>query len=338
MGWRNPRGRAWWLWTALAAAACTGHGADDPFTDASAPGDDDDDDAGPTTATGDIVPNFQFTDQDFEGGRVTTYMPDDPTGVLFVFHGTNGDIASVTQIEWIELYDLLAPHGVGFVLSNSVDRVEMQWDTNHQDGAANEDFPRLDRLRDHLIDTTGLEADTPVLSIGFSNGANFATLFANMAFADGWPFRAFDAHQGGMYVDTPVPGIFVSAVNDESGGTPDQLGPLSEACTSQTARTCPHYTGHEIPLVPLRFDRLPTYSAEQSQAIFDELVDMQIVAEDGSRVIDLADMEDVFTTYIHDSQAPSPSMVPTQLRVVWATHRFSSEHADQEADWLLDQL
>ena len=91
-------------------------------------------------------------------------------------------------------------------------------------------------------------------------------------------------------------------------------------------------------LHPDWFAKLPNYSVQQSNAMFDELVDMEIVDNNGLRLIEIAEMEEVLAEYLVTSQAPSPTLPPTQLRVVWATHRFSSEHAAEEATWLVDQL
>lgn len=323
-------------WIPLLVVGCSGSGDGDPSSD----GEDTDVEpipwgSGPFAP---ITPTFQFEDIDFEGSRVTVHIPENPVGLLFVFHGTDGDIASVSQIEWIELYDLLVPQGVGIVLSSSVDRVERVWDSHDEDPATNDDFPRLSRLRDQLIETTAVDADTPILSIGFSNGANYALVFTNMAHAEGWDVRGFSSHQGGQQVTTLLPGIYASAENDELSGQPDNMAPLADLCSDFTQRTCPHYVGHEIPLDPEWFARMPYYTVQQSQAMFDELVGMGIVDSEGGRLTDLLEMESVFETYLATSQAPSPSWIPTQLRVVWATHRFSSEHAAEEAAWLVDQL
>src|SRR5262245_52296927 len=108
----------------LVAAGCSGGG---PSGDGS--GGDDDDNGVSTEIYTEIRPNFAFTDEEFEGGRVTWVMPENPRAVAFVFHGSSGNIAAVQQTEWIELYDLLVPEGVGLVLSQSVDRENGQWDT-----------------------------------------------------------------------------------------------------------------------------------------------------------------------------------------------------------------
>jgi hypothetical protein len=285
-----------------------------------------------------VTPSFAFADQDFEGRRLTTAIPDDLRGLLFVFHGTNGDIPAVTQTEWIVLYNLLVPQGVGLVLTAALDDQAAQWDLSPTPD--NADYQLLSRIRDHLVATTEADADTPVLSIGFSHGAAFASVFANLAADDGWNVRGFAYHQGGTVGRLVVPGFFVSAENDEEGATGDRVAEQAETCSALVNEPCPHRVGHEIPLHPLRFARLTAYGDEQSRSIFDELVGMGLVDPDGARLVDLDEggVDAIMEEYIRTSEAPSPSLPPTQLRVVWATHRFSAEHAVEEAGWLLDRL
>jgi hypothetical protein len=81
----------------------------------------------------------QLTDQEVDGGRVTYWMPEHPRAVLFAFHGTNGSIATVTQTEWLALYDLLVPYDVGLVMTNSQNRDTQQWDDDDPDPSTNPD-------------------------------------------------------------------------------------------------------------------------------------------------------------------------------------------------------
>lgn len=322
----------WWFLGVL--SGCAG-GGDDPA------------DAGTDTDTGatstgteyrSIVPDFTFVDEEFEGARLTYYVPEDPRALLFAFHGTDGDISTVQQVEWIELYNLLAPHGYGFVLSQSVDRTQKVWDTTTDDPAENADWPRLSAIRDHLVATTGAEFETPIQCVGFSNGGNMAVVFASLALQSGWDFRGFSQHQGGMYTAQAGPGIFVSAENDELGLDRDRMLPNAEACTAAVGESCPHWEGNEIPLHPLWFSRMPYFTQDQSRYVFDELVGLEIVDPDGVRLWPVEDMEAAFDLYLQTADNINENWVPTALRVVWATHRFSSEYAEQEAGWLLARV
>src|SRR5688500_17011266 len=92
------------VWIAL-AAGCSGDATDKDG------GDKDGTDAPPVTVTAyeelPIASHFEWVDEEFEGGRLTTYMPSNPRAVLFAFHGTNGGVDTVLQTEWLELYNQL---------------------------------------------------------------------------------------------------------------------------------------------------------------------------------------------------------------------------------------
>lgn len=287
-----------------------------------------------------IASHFPWIDEEFDGGRLTYYVPiATPRAVLFALHGSDGGVETVLQTEWLELYNLLEAQGFAFILAQSLDRQIKQWDTTKtEDPLDNADFERLSRIRDHLVAETSLEESTPVFSAGFSNGGAFSVVFTGFAFEQGWDVRGFLAHNSAYPVDTPVPGAFISAEHDETGGTPENVDEVARACSDYLGMPCPHFRGTEIPLDPRRFARLPQYTLDQSQLIFDELVAMQFVDANGGRLVPLDDVDGVMDQYIATSNAPIPTMPPTQLRVVWATHRVSSQHMPEEVAFLLDQL
>jgi hypothetical protein len=322
-----------WLWVSLGCAG--GEGTTDGFT--------------PYGGTGveatpyeniPIKPSFQWTEDVYEGKSVQYYVPENPTAALWAFHGTNGGFGTVTQIEWIELYNRLVPFGVAIILNESLDRDAQQWDNGSVDPSVNPDFVRLAAVREYLVATTPLSEATPVLAVGFSNGGGFATRFSNMARTSGWDMRGFSVHNSDSYAGGGVGGIWTSAENDLENGQVSDVDDEAAACTAQSGAECPHLRGTEIPLDPRRFGRLSAYSISKSQEIFDELVDFEYVDADGVRLVpDVGeDIEALMADYISRSRMPSPTLPPTQLRVVWATHRFSSQHINEEADYLLDLL
>jgi hypothetical protein len=228
--------------------------------------------------------------------------------------------------------------GYAVVLTQSLDRTQEVWNTDVHD-TSNPDFRELVNVRQWLIDNTLVDDDTPIEGIGFSNGGTFVDIFASLAQQSGWDMRTFVVHNAPGYTSGIV-GMWVSAENDEVV-EPGRLEDAVAQCTAMTGVECPHVSGTEIPLDPRRFARMPQYSLEQSQAVFDDLVDLQYVDADGNRLVeDLTDVDAVMNNYIAKTsvRAPDPSLPPTELRVVWSTHRFSSQHLDEEVDWLTGHL
>lgn len=287
-----------------------------------------------------VKAQFQWTEDTYDAKPIQYYIPEEPAAVLWVFHGSDGGFATVTQIEWLELYNRLVPHGVAILLNESLDRDSRQWDNSSGDPDSNPDFQRLREVWDYLVATTPLSENTPMLAVGFSNGGGFTTRFTSMARQVGWDIRGFSVHNSANYFGGGMPGIFTSAEWDAENGGPEAVEQSAEACSDQAGTECPHLRGTEVPMDPRRFARLPAYSLGQSQQIFDELVEFEYIDADGNRLVDdlLTDIERLMSDYIQRSKMPSPTLPPTQIRVVWATHRVSSQHVDAEVDYLLDLL
>ena len=287
-----------------------------------------------------VSPRFDWTEIDHEGFGVYYYVPDDPVGVVWVFHGSSGGLSSVTQTEWISIYNLLVQRDIALVAAVSTDRVDGNWDTADPDPQTNPDLSRLQRLHTELVDTTRLTNTTPIATLAFSRGCSFALLFGDMGAARGWDVRGHSLHQGGSGFGPvyPRPTVWISAENDETGQTPERYDPVAEGCAVAVGGSCPHHAATEIPLDPLRFARLPNFSQEQSAAMFDELVEFGIVDPDGIRAFDLVDLEPTLSGYERNSAYASPSLVSTQLRVVWATHRMSGVFAAEETAFVADLL
>ena len=54
---------------------------------------------------------------------------------------------------------------------------DKRWNVSDPSLTTNPDLARLVRLQAHLVATTGLQAGTPLVGIGMSNGARFVTLW-----------------------------------------------------------------------------------------------------------------------------------------------------------------
>jgi hypothetical protein len=288
-----------------------------------------------------VKQTFQLTDDVYDGMPVKYYIPDEPRAALWAFHGSDGGFATVTQLEWIEFYNALVPLGFAIILTESLDRDRRQWDTSTTSPTENVDFPRLAGMRDFLVATTPLSEETPTFGMGFSNGGAFVSMFAGMAQQSGWDMRGFACHNAGGYSGGSVPGVYVDAENDLVAGGTDSAQRGADQCTSASGRECPVLHGTVVPLDPRRFARMQAYSLEQSQKGFDELRDaFGWIDDDGNLLLeDVGEQIDaLMVQYIGDTSMPSPTLPPTQLRVVWATHRVSSQNLVPEVEYFLSLL
>jgi len=322
----------------LLAAACSG-GDDGSSSDLT--GDDDDDVTGLTpwsevvTTQEDqccrtVQPQFEWSPVvDHEGLPATWVMPDDPVGALVVFHGTNGIIETVQQVEYIELYNLLVPRGIGIVLTVSEDRDAKQWDTAPLPD--NVDFPRVQSLLGRIADETAFTPDLPLVGLGFSQGCSMVDLLADQGPDAGVNAVGMVFHNCGQGGPRDQPALFVDAEND---GASSRMASLASDHPDGTL-----LSGTEVPLHPNRFAKLISFSPEDSVGIFDELVGLEVVDTDGLRTVDFgSDPEAVMEGIENALRVRYAADVVQQLRVVWALHRISAQNKLDEAAWIEAQI
>lgn len=339
----------WAWWSLVVLVACKGGGSGGGV-DAS--GDDDDDGSGGGSAVHSTVPWSEVEDsqavccstvkEQFEWTEVllsdTDYflyvMPEDPIGAIIVSHGSGGDIGTVRQPEWVELYNLLVPRGVGLMMRNSLDRQVKQWSLE-PDGS-NEDIDRIEEMIGIVANETDFDVNDPIVTLGFSNGASFAVLLADSLQARGRDVKGASMHQGGYGLLDGIPMLWTSAENDTAGGGPSAMARNAENGGPPSA----HFAGTEVPLDPYRFAKAGLWDEAQSQGIFDLMVEDGWVDAQGQRLIDWGDDPtgwcDRNENRLPSPQSPSTAM--SQLRVVWATHRFSAQHKFEEAAWIEERL
>ena len=323
-----------WLSFTLLLAACSGGGDDGTSSDA--PGDDDGTELTPwsevvTTQDGGccrtVQEQFEWTEVDHEGFHAVWAMPDDPVGALVVFHGTNGAVAAVRQAEWVEIYNLLHPRGIGVIMTISEDRKSKQWDLTPLPD--NVDYPRVQSLLARVADETDFTMDLPLVPVGFSQGCGMVELMGSQGPDAGQNVAGLVFHNCGSGAPNDLPTLYVDAENDPAaarmadlaGGHPD--GTLLE--------------GLEVPLHPNRFAKLSGFSVDESTRLFDALVDLEVIDTDGNRTVELGEDPEAVVVGIENAlQVQYAADVVQQLRVVWAMHRVSAQNKLAEAAWVED--
>jgi len=88
------------------------------------------------------------------------------------------------------------------------------------------------------------------------------------------------------------------------------------------------------------FTVLNEFDAEESGVIFDDLVAYGLLSNDGVRLVDdINDIERALDAWAKDTTAVrGPARVTLQMRVAWATHRFSGAFADADRALFVAQL
>lgn len=336
MRWRFPT-----ILACLIAVACSGSP-----DDGAADGTDTDGGTGPGGACelaplyDPIKPTAQWEKVQFEGNwLVVQYFPPNMKGLVWYFHGTGGMANDVYNLEPTAEVNTLIGAGFGFVATNSTDRSEeAQWNDGDSSWETNTDLARLDRIYADLIAQGRITSATPIVTMGFSQGGSMATYFGELAIDRGYPIKASSIHNSNGQVSTSkhLPQIWIIAEHDH--GDTNEVVPQTYQQHLDAGDVAAFYEAVEGPLDPKRFMRIPGYTEENSQSAFDELVEMAIIDPAGTRLFDIADLEYVIAGYEANSSGRSPIEISNQTRVVWSTHRFDSQFAVQDCQFLLDAL
>ena len=280
-----------------------------------------------------VTPAKEFEHSTFEGFDVVSYVPDQPRGLVYLFHGSNGSAAFAERVESTDVLNRLIGQGYGFVSTSSTERTgDRRWEVGSSSTTANPDLARLARLHTHLVNTTAVAASTPVVGIGMSNGARFVTLWGQVWKNAGYPVKAIWASMGRIAGPGAAPGaltvptVFSTAVNDFT--VPP--GPIvtNFVDTQEAGTPTELYFSQERDLRPVPYLRIPGIDRSEADQIVDALVATGVWNAAGERIV-----RDIQQAAAQAVTAQFPPSVAGQLGAIsdetalqMAVHQFTAEH------------
>jgi hypothetical protein len=199
----------------------------------------------------------------------------------------------------------------------------------------NPDLARLGRLHTSLVAFTGVQANTPIVGIGMSNGARFVTLWGQKWREAGYPVKAIWASMGRIAPPVAGPGaltvptVFSTAVNDFTSPPGPIIGDF--AATRNAGTPTELYVSAERKLQWARFMRIPGVDPSEAHQIFQALVATGVWDAQGTRVV--ADIQQAVTqagsAQLPASVAPVANDVRSETALQLAVHQFTAEYAPQ---------
>lgn len=283
-----------------------------------------------------VVPAVSAERWTFEGFPVISHVPADPVGIIFVFHGSGGSAEFADKLETVDALNRFVAAGYGFVATSSTERTgDKRWNVTDP-SSANPDLARLGRLRTHLVDTTPMEASTPLFGLGMSNGSRFVTLWGQTWRDAGLPVAAIWAAAG--RIATPVsaaggptvPTFFTTSVNDTT--VPPEWIVDDHASTVALGTPAELRVAAERPLDATRFRRVAGIDAATADQVRAAFVATGVWDDGGGRVVMPIDLAvgrartvQLPTAVTTAGLAPA---VGDQAAVLLAVHQFSAEFAD----------
>ncbi len=283
-----------------------------------------------------VKPSVQWQRSTFEGFEVISYVPQQPRGMVYLFHGTNGSARFADRIETTDVINRLVARGYGFVSTSSTERTgDQRWNAADASRTTNPDLARLGRLQTHLVSTTGLEAATPLVGIGMSNGARFVTLWGQAWRNAGYPVKAIWASHGRTAApfeqvgQLTVPTAFSTSVNDFT--VPPAQVVTSFGRAQQAGTPTEFYLSQERKLSALQFERIPEVDASESKQVVAALIATGVWNAQGVRV-----EPNVQTAVTRAASVSLPASVvavsneiQNETAVQLAVHGFTAEYADR---------
>lgn len=278
-----------------------------------------------------VTPVVSFSTSQFEGFDVVSYVPEHPVGIVYLFHGSLGSAAFATKVETVDTLNELIGRGYGFVATESTERTgDRRWDVFDPSPETNPDLARLARLQDHMAETTAVTDATPLLGLGMSNGARFASLWGQVWADEGRPVRAVGVSMGRLAPSVvaggglTVPAFFVTAENDF---TVPPLGVLADyGATLGAGIPTELFVGREQPLAAARFVRIPGVSPEEAGETFAALVATGAWDADGVRQVSIDEAVALAgTAQLPASVAGEANEIANQVALVLAVHQMRGD-------------
>ena len=281
------------------------------------------------------VPSHPASDDTFEGFPVISYVPPDPAGIVFFFHGSGGGAEFATKLETADMLDHLTAAGYGFVSTESTDRTTKRWDTANLSPSANADLARLDRLYASMRASGTITDRTPIYAVGMSRGAGFASVFAQAFETAGYPVAAIAPSHGQIPSSVrsggglTVPGFFTLGANDPVVDNDRVVAQVEDVIAAGVPAT--YSIEPETALRASRFLRVPGIDGTTADAIFSVLVTAGLWDEAGHRLATIATVQSTLPSLSYPPNVTDEQkrLLRDQINVVLAVHEYSATYGSQ---------
>ena len=202
---------------------------------------------------------------------VSYFIPPDPIGLVFIFHGTGGTGASqFTGSEFFAFLRDLVGAGFGVAAFDSLNRETGQWNTTVT-GPTNPDIVRLNGVITAMRAQAIIPQNLPFLAFGHSNGGFFSHFSATVM---NWSAVSISAVQGSQLASTSYTGpvLWYMPKNDDHPLVGLAGGVATSVTRYETIANrglfARHTTQEAVPLYPERFARSLYLSLADSLEVY----------------------------------------------------------------------
>ncbi len=293
------------------------------------------------------VKALDLAEENHDGRRYLIAMPESPSGLVFLFHGSRGSADFALRDTVQDILDPLFAAGFGIVASESADRTNVRrWLNQPADTDGNVDLAFMLGLHTHLIGSTPITEETPVFTMGMSNGGGFATLFGIVAKAEGRPVAAIANYMGPLPASgralvrqgVQVPPLFMVLAENDGLVNNDNILKGVAFLKAQGARV-DVYTATPVPVTAEAIVPLTDFPLARAQAFVAFLTERGLIDAGGNRLYNkgqaltremLQDLRPMMDESGFGRQAFNAVLI------LWAGHRMRSDYADEQIRFFIE--
>lgn len=282
-------------------------------------------------------------------GRTTLRnMPKQPRGLVYLFHGTGGSETFAQRTHAQRVIAQLTAAGYGYLSAPSLDRTQARrWDLSSVDPASNPDVAYMLAVHAALIAKGEIARDTPVFTMGMSNGGGFANLFAAAAKAQGLPVKAVADYMGpfpaamreALRPGGPAalsPTLLILSRNDGLVNA-EQTGAIARRLQGEGARIEAHLN-EEKRICPATFNLVTGLTAQdRSRLVTTTLPAAGITNSAGERILfrdrAVIGREEMAELRRRLAEIPEARAIEEALLIAWAGHQMRSDYASRQVEF-----
>ncbi len=268
---------------------------------------------------------------------VRHHIPEDPVGIVLFAHGTGGSGAMIEGIEATYLAHVLGRAGFG-VWSTDAEEVDagdtdgdgkIRWDASLSPD--NVDLLNVQRILDQFEADGRIDADTPRLALGMSNGGAFSVTAGAGLELDAVASYCASGRDAAVEATEAPTAWFLCEFDGNDQMDNDQAAAHHQTLLDRGIPTELHVHGPS-PLYDQRFGRIPSLGPT-STAIADELRDAGHVDGDGFVIDDAETIAAAVLATPGDYPVLSglsgeeQLAVAGQVRIMTADHRLYDDYA-----------
>ena len=274
-----------------------------------------------------------------DGRNTIRRVPAQPRAIVYLFHGSGGSETFATRLHSRRVLARLEAAGYAYLAAASGDRgPPARWDLRSLDPGANADVAFMLATHEALIRRGEIRRDTPVFTMGMSNGGGFANLFAVAAKAKGLPVRAVADYMGPIpaparAASADYPDLFLVVAENDGLVSAATVTTLSEGLAAKGARVERRLV-REGRVTPDTFRALEGLDDAARRGIVQHLVAKGVIDAEGRRLVfrDRPALDRPEMASLAGMMPPGPQArdIMNELLIAWAGHQMRSDFAEDQ--------